>query len=302
MSDGILSKDPSRIRDYEIGRDILLTAHIHMITPCRLDPPCKYCSLSSYVDEIRGERDTLTIEEIVRGVRLALKRKEITSITLVGGTDFQGQDDLLLKIIREIRKITDIEIAIDVGAPISVETLEIFKEINVPTVYSSLETVNEDIFHDAKPGDSFKKRQKLLQVLDDMKMNIGTIIMNGLGSSCDVINSIHYLKRFRNLKYLYFSTFTPVKGTPWELRKKASVTDTLNYLAASRIALPKVNIGLADVEIEFGSISDLIMNELENGGGNTLAGMLIYKNRFIDYVERMLTLEEAGYHIITRND
>ncbi len=295
-------KKAAEIRNEKMGKNIFLTAHIHMITPCRLSPPCKYCSISSNLVQIRRERDSLTMEEIKERVKFALRRKEITSITLVGGSDLRGHDQLLLNIVKEIRRITNIELAVDIGAPISVNTLKKLKENNVTTVYSSLETANEVVFRDAKPGDSLEKRIKLMEDLDDLGMNIGTIIMNGLGTMDDVHNTINFLRKFKNLKYLYFSTFSPVNGTPWEKKERASILDTLKFIEHSREIFQKVHIGLADVEIESGSISDLLEKELEVGAGNTFAGMLMYKNSFMDYTDRMLKLERSGYHILRRDD
>lgn len=273
-----------------------------MISSCKLDPACNYCSYASTRESVRRERDELTVEELERSVRLALRHKEITSLTLVGGSDLKGLDAVLLQRVEAVRKLTDIEISIDVGAPISIETLEILKENNVTTVYSSLETANRSVFHDAKPGDSFESRTKLLEDLERLGMNIGTVIMNGLGTADDVRQTIKHFRQFKRLKYLFISTFTPVKGTPWELRAGASIRDSLRYIQEARVLFPQVHLGLADVELEYGSLSDLIQEELESGAGNVLTGMLIYKNRTADYVKNMQKLERLGYHIITRNE
>jgi len=298
--DRVYKEEAAEIRDRELGREIYLTAHIHMVTPCRLSPPCKYCSISSTIPEIRGLRDTLTDEELRNTVEKIDKRKEITSITLVGGTDIAGQDDILLNVVKSVRNITDIDITIDVGAPISMGTLEILKEEGVTAIYSSIETINSEIFKEAKPGDSLDKRVKLIHDASSLNIPVGTIIMNGLGSESDVMKSIDFMQQFRNVKYLYVSTFNPVRGTPWENRKAASINDSLRYIAYARHKLRRTHIGLADVEAEGSSVAGMVSQELSVGGGNTLAGMLVYKTIRKDYVGDLLLLEKMGYEIVRR--
>jgi biotin synthase len=295
-----LSYQSIQIRDIELGRDIYLAAHMHMITPCKLDPGCKFCSLSSKIDSISAERDVLTMEEIIKYVKLIIKNKEIMSIILVGGSDLKGHDALILDIVRNIRKISDIDLAIDIGAPLTIDTLKTLKENNVNTIYSSIETINPKRFADAEPGNDLNLRIKLLDDIESLGMNIGTIIMN-MGIEKDVIDSINFLRNYTRLKYLYFSTFMPVKGTPWEKKRKAEVSDSIRYIEFSRAVLPNVHIALADVEIEAGSISDWILKELNYGAGNTLAGMLIYKHITKNYIKNMKMLEKFGYNIVKRN-
>jgi len=299
-NDRLYKEEASEIRDREMGREIFLTAHLHMVTPCRLSHPCKYCSISSSILRIRRLRETLTDEELVKNVNRIEKKREITSITLVGGSDIKGQDDLVIDVMRRVRKVTDIDVSIDIGAPISIETLQILKEEGVTAIYSSLETVNRQVFNDAKPGDSLDLRIKLLHDASSTGIPVGTIIMNGLGSESDVMKSIDFMQGFSNLKYIYISTFNPVKGTPWENRQAASINDSLRYIAYARHKLRNAHIGLADVETEGNAVSGMISQELSVGGGNTLAGMLIYKTLREDYVDNLLRLEKRGYEIVRR--
>ena len=187
-------EEASEIRDRELGRGIYLTAHIHMVTPCRLSPPCKCCSISSSILRIRRLRETLTDEELVKNVKRIEKKREITSITLVGGSDTAGQDDILIDVAKKVRKVTDIDASVDVGAPISIETLQILKEGGVTAIYSSIETVNRHAFNDAKPGDSLDLRIKLLHDTSSAGIPVGRVIMDGLGSELDVMKTIDFMQ------------------------------------------------------------------------------------------------------------
>ncbi len=293
-------EDPKHVRDRQLGRKIRLTAHIHMITKCNLAPRCNYCSLSSSDKNVRSLREVLSEREFVNAIKYASSFREISSLTLVGGSDLLGQDSTLINIVKAARKITDIDIMLDVGAFISPQTLSVLREEGVVTIYSSVETCDKTLFKEAKPGDSFDMRIQLLETAGKLGFDLGTVVMNGIGEMADALQSIRCLSRFESLKYIYISTFKPVIGTPWEKRKGASVLDSLNIVGEARLLFPWANIGLADVEVEGESIAPFISRELESGAGNVLAGMLIYKNHFSNYIDAMKLLRNQGYEILMR--
>jgi biotin synthase len=193
-----------KLRDEYLGRYLTLTAHVHMTTPCSVYPRCLYCALSSSDPYVRSERDTLSSQELIDAIKYVTSYPEISSVILVGGTNLKGFDKLIHRIIKKIREITNIDLAIDVGPSFSSEnTFDYLKSNGVTTIYSSIETINPKVFKEAKPGDSLHARISLMELAEKNGFNIGTIIMNGLGNDLDLIKSLLYLKRFKNLKYLY---------------------------------------------------------------------------------------------------
>lgn len=294
------SQIANKLRDDYLGRNIRISAHIHMITPCSLVPRCNYCSLSSNINNIRNQRDVLTIDELIKSISHVLKYSEITSIILVGGTNLNGQDSILIKIVRTVRNVTDVPVGIDVGAPIGYDTLSELKDYDISPIYSSLETINKELFYDAKPGDSFDKRLQLLYDLEKLGISSGTILMNGIGSLNDLMNSIEFLGKFKMLSHLYISTFKPVPGTPWAGKKEANILDSIKAIEFARMKLHNVNIGLADVGVEAKSVEPHILNELEHGAGNILTGILIYKGLELNYLNAIRKIEDHGYHIVKR--
>lgn len=273
----------SKIRDENLGKKLALTAHVHMITPCELSSPCLYCSLSSSYRAVRDERSRLTPKELVQGVRYALDRG-VQSIVLVGGTDLGGSDPSVRRMVQKVREVTDVDLAVDVGPSLSQDTVEWLKDERVGTVYCSIETVDRRAFARAKPGDSLEARVECMEMLQSAGMKLGNVVMNGLGSATDLLKSIVYLRRFRNLSYLYISTFHPVRGTPWASRHPASIRTSLKALAIARLVFPKVHVGLAEVEVEDPGSAARLPSQLLAGGGNTLAAVLVYKRRRIDNI------------------
>ena len=274
----------SRIRDKKLGRELVLSAHVHMITSCEVSPSCLYCSLSSSNREVSGERSRLTMGELTQAVRFAVS-KGVQSIVLIGGTDLNGLDSPVRQTVERVRGVTDIDLAVDVGPCLSLETVKWLKDERVSTIYCSLETVNAKAFADAKPGDSLKARVECMEMLESAEVKLGSVVMNGLGNTVDLLRSILYLRRFKTLSCLHISTFHPVWGTPWAVKRPASVWNSLKALSIARLAFQKVHISLAEVEVEDSGSVARTPSELLAGGGNTLAGVLFYKRRKIDNMQ-----------------
>jgi biotin synthase len=209
-------------------------------------------------------------------------KRGVQSLVLVGGTNLSGSDSSVRDAVQLVREVTDIDLAIDVGPSISAETVGWLKDRNVSTVYCSIETTNRRIFAEAKPGDSMDARIACMEMLEGEGMNLGNVVMNGLGDTVDLLRSVLYLRRFSRLSHLYISTFHPVRGTPWGSKRQASVQTSLKALAIARLALPKTQVGLAEVEIEDPGSAARTSSQLLAGGGNSFAGLLVYKKKRID--------------------
>ena len=276
----------SRLRDQKLGRQLALVAHIHMVTPCEVDPSCRYCSLSSTVRSVQAERRELSEGTLLRAVRYAEDRG-VRSIVLVGGTSLRGSDGAVRERVRAVRRISAIDLALDVGPSLSSETLEWLKDQNVRTIYCSVETTDPQAFHRAKPGDDLDARIAHDALVDRLGIALGNVVMNGLGTREDLLRSILFLRRFPSLTYLYLSTFQPVRGTPWARRRPGSLRTSLRALAVARFAFPHVHLGLAEVEVEDPGSIARVSSQLAAGGGNTLAGLLIYPQRRVDNLARI---------------
>lgn len=276
----------SKVRDQNLGRELRLTAHVHMVTRCEVSPSCKYCSLASSIVAVQDERDRIPKKRLVEAVRYATARG-VQSVVLVGGTDFRGSDAAVREAVETVRTVSEVELGLDVGPSISPDTVDWLRGENVRTIYCSVETVNRRAFARAKPGDDLNARLAFDTMLGQHGVGQGNVVMNGLGSTKDLLDSILFLRQFRRLSHLYISTFHPVRGTPWARRRPASLRTSLKALAIARLALPKVHLGLAEVEVEDPGSAARTSSQLTAGGGNTLATILIYRNRTVDNLEQV---------------
>ena len=276
----------TEVRDRSLGRRLSLTAHIHMVTECAVEPPCKYCSLSSSLDSVNRERSRLTGRELVRRVVEATDRG-VDGIVLVGGTHLEGSDDEIRTLLPKVRDATPVDLSLDIGPSLSETTLRWLKELGIERIYCSIETINERAFAAAKPGDRYTARLEFMDRIDRLGLSLGNIVMNGLGSPTDLLRSILHSRRYRHLTHLHISTFQPVPGTPWARRRPGSRATSLAALAIARLAFPNLELGLAEVGIEDPGGLRRGSNQLAAGGGNTLAGLLIYKHTQIDLLDSL---------------
>jgi len=276
----------ARVRDENLGRRLTLTAHLHMVTRCELSASCKYCSLSSTIPSVSDERSPLTLRETLDGVRFALDRG-VRSIVLVGGTDLHGSDEAVRKLVSRIREMTDVALAIDVGPSLSDATVRWLVRQEVDPIYCSMETIDEELFRDAKPGDDLGARLRLMETVERAHGHLGNIAMNGLGSPESLLRTILASRRFPHTTHLHISTFHPVRGTPWARRRPASTRSSIRALAIARLAFPRLQLGLAEVGVENPRDLASVPSQLAAGGGNTIAAVLVYKFLRIDHTDRI---------------
>jgi biotin synthase len=281
-----LFRTAAQMRDKALGRKLTLTAHLHMVTGCVISPACKYCSLSSTIRSVSRERSQLTLREVIQGVYFAMN-KGVESIVLVGGTDFEGSDERLRQVVERVRNVTDLDLAVDVGPSLSEGTVRWLERQGVSTVYCSMETVDEEAFAAAKPGDSLGNRLEFMEMVERSGGHLGNVVMNGLGTTEGLLRTIFASRRFPHTTHLHISTFHPVRGTPWARRRPASFRSSLKALAIARLAFPKLQLSLAEVGVENPRDLTSVSSQLEAGAGNTFAGVLVYKYVRIDNMQRI---------------
>ncbi|MDG6930050.1 MAG: hypothetical protein JRN10_02210 [Nitrososphaerota archaeon] len=266
----------TEIRDERLGRELTLHGHLGMITACPLNPPCLYCSVSTNDPDEKKGRNAMSLSDL-RKSAVTMKERGMAAIHLVGGTRLEGLDESVKRVVSAIREDIDIPLEISVGPSLSVDTVRWLKAKGIFRIVCSIETINEEAFAEAKPADSLPRRIDFMNMLEREGVQLKSIVMNGLGSTEDLVRSIYFLRKFRNLTSVSVSTFTPIRGTPWANRRPASVWDSLKAMAVARLLFPDADVGLA-----FGGGVNFLPVTLMAGGGNTLMGMLIDHAKSVD--------------------
>ncbi len=176
------------LRDERIGKDLYLSAGIGGVLPCLIVPKCRYCNY--------GATDPMDEEKLVMAVK-AIEGLGIRQVHLSGGSSLAGYDKEILSMVRAIKAASDIDLEINLGPSLSLETVRALKSMGVSSITSSMETFNEAVFADSKPGDSLARRRELMEICDREGMSIRSMMLIGLGESLeDRIDHLFYLKRF----------------------------------------------------------------------------------------------------------
>jgi len=279
----------AELRDEHIGRELWWTAAIEGIMPCRLDPPCSYCTYSNH--------EIINTEFLLKALG-TLEKLGFRHLHLSGGTNPAGYDNEIIAMVKAMRAVSDIDIEVNLGPSITRETVRELKRLGVSSITSSLETFNEEVFKAAKPGDSLEKRKELLEICEAEGMPTRGMMLVGLGESYeDRIAHLFYLRRFKGLVHVRFSRFSPSPSTAYRDRPRCSPWEIARTVAVARLIMPDVQLGLAA-----GNTHDDIPLWLLAGGGNQLLGAAAVRRRPPDQPGVRVTQVAEGVAVVDRTE
>ena len=248
--DGLLEllRIASKVRDDEVGNEIKLMGFIASITPCTVDPPCRYCFRWANKKLFNWD-DVLTDEELTVAMK-TLSEKGLKRVEVGGGT-YLGEEG---------RKMTFHKLSIACGASRDVgvwitnvsflpEDVYRLKDIGVEGVTCNLETINEEAFRRLRPGLDFDLRKRIIEESDKAGLGIDNTLMIGLGEDRgqphpyeDWVEFFFYFKRFKNLRIIEVHPFRPTWGSPTQDMPSGSEFETLKAMAIARLIYRNVDI------------------------------------------------------------
>ncbi len=277
----------SRVRDEILGRDLYWTSGISQVIPCKIVPRCRYCTYYAQSD--------FPLEKLAKTAK-KLEELGLKQLHLSGGSNLQGYDNEILEMVEAIRTVSDIGIEVNLGPSLSPDTVKKLKALGMLSITSSLETINEYVFEEAKPGDSLAKKTQLMEACEREGVPIRSMILIGLGESeQDRVQHLFYLKRFRYLSHLNFSRFNPYPDTAYSGHPRCSPWDVARTLAVARLLMPHVHLGLAA-----GNTTDDIPLWLLAGGGNQLGAAHISRTSPIPGPEEEVIKVDEDVFILNR--
>ncbi len=270
----------SQIRDENLGKDLYWSAGISQVIPCKVIPRCRYCTYYA--------RSSFELEKLAK-TAIKLEELGLKQLHLSGGSNLDGYNEEIIAMVQAIRKVSDIDIEVNLGCSFSTDTVRALKEMKILSITSSLETVNEDVFNTAKPGDSLEKKKELMEICEREGVPIRSMILIGLGESLeDRIKHLFYIKKFSHLSYLNFSRFYPYPDTEYKDHSRCSPWEVAVTVAVARLLMPKVHLGLAAGN----TIDDSPLWYIA-GGGNQILGA---------HISRISVHPEPGEQVIKVDD
>ena len=257
-----LFETASYLRDKYLGPKLWWSGGPSAVIPCKIIPRCKYCTFFA--------RTEFSMEYLRISAR-AVADRGIKYFILSGGTNLEGYDQEVLDMIKVIQDTADLDIFVNLGPSFSENTVRKMKSLGIRTITSSLEIYNQELFAQAKPGDTLSGRKRLLDICEQEGLFIRSMILIGLGETYkDRIDHLLYLRQFKSLSILNVSRFYPYPDISYANRPRCSPWEMARTVAVARLILPWVDIGFGA-----GHTPDDIPLWYLAGGGNKLIGTVI---------------------------
>lgn len=220
---------------------IKLTSTVHLTNICQVTPKCKYCGFAARTS-LDGYYDPFfkTDQEILDAVK-CVERSGIPRVSCSGAHGHNGFQ--AVNAARIVKTNTLLELLVNVGADLNVTTLQELYRYDTDTVCCNLETINQNLFNELKPGEKLQDRIKICQKISDQEIELSSGLLIGLGESHqDRVNHLLFLKKFPYLGEIPIMGFNPYKNTPLENHPPCPLIEQLKTIAITRLIFPQVRI------------------------------------------------------------
>lgn len=228
------------IRDSQ-SKIIKLTSTVHLTNKCLIQPRCEYCGFAEETSST-GYYNAFykSNEEILTAVK-SIQEAHIPRVSCSGGYGFKGKQAVnACKIVKEN---SNLEILVNVGGDLTEKSVNDLANLGVDTICCNLETINEDVFYQRKPGDSLDQRILTCKRVSDIGVGLSSGLLLGLGESKeDRIKHLRYLSNFKTLEEIPIMGFNPYPDTPMADYPAFPLKEQLKMVAITRIMYPEITI------------------------------------------------------------
>ena len=228
------------IRDNQ-SKMIKLTSTVHITNKCQIQPRCEYCGFAEETSS-KGYYNAFykSNEEILAAVK-SIQEAHIPRVSCSGGYGYKGKQ--AVNACRIVKENSDLEILVNVGGDLTEKSINQLSELGADTVCCNLETINEDVFYERKPGDSLEQRILTCQRVSDAGIGLSSGLLLGLGESkADRIKHLRYLSNFETLEEIPIMGFNPYDDTPMADYPPFPLKEQLKMVAITRIMYPSIRI------------------------------------------------------------
>lgn len=225
------------LTDKVYGRGIYFRGLIEFTNYC--EKSCYYCGLRFPDKQLNRYR--MSNDEIYEAVKYG-HSKGIRSFVLQGGEDSFFDDDLMVDIIKNIKKmVPDSALTLSIGEK-SYESYLKYRQAGADRYLLRHEAVNEQLYSRLHPkSHSVYTRLKCLDYLKELGFQAGAGFMVGAPyqDENDIIDELVYMYKF-NPEMVGIGPFIPNESTPFKDFNSGSVELTIRLLSVIRVLLPNV--------------------------------------------------------------
>jgi len=225
------------IRDRYCGNEVHLRGVIEFSNWCIRN--CLYCGLRSSNKKLTRYR--MRKEEIVESA-LGGSRVGIKTIVLQSGDDPWYFAETISEIIQRLKERIDVAITLSVGER-DYKDYKLWKSAGADRYLLKHETANSLLYSKLHPGQTLKKRIKILGWLKELGYQVGAGNIVGLPGQTvqDLAEDIGLMKEL-DVDMVGIGPFIPHPDTPLGREKPGTLDMTLKVLAVARIVLKDVHL------------------------------------------------------------
>ncbi|WP_034327805.1 [FeFe] hydrogenase H-cluster radical SAM maturase HydE [Alkaliphilus transvaalensis] len=233
----VLFETADRMRKEIVGDVVEVRAAIEFSNYC--NKSCHYCGIRNGCSV--PNRYRMTEDEIMEAVH-QLHKTGIKTVVLQSGEDDYYTVDLLIQLIKRIKRETKMGITLSVGER-SYEEYAALKKAGANNYLLKIETTNPEIFQFIHPDDDLQVRKQCAQWLKELGYVNASGNMIGLPGQRpeDIAEDILFFKEM-GIHMIGIGPFIPAKGTPFEKYPQGSVEMTLKAVAVTRLVCKNVFI------------------------------------------------------------
>lgn len=225
----------------QASKKIKLTSTVHLTNVCQVTPKCKYCGFAARTSSEGYYHPFYKKEDEILKAALSVEDSGIPRISCSGAHGYQGQQAVTAA--KVVKENTSLELLVNVGSDLNTESLAELSQYETDTVCCNLETVNENLFNELKPGEKLKDRIKICEMVSELDLELSSGLLIGLGESYeDRVNHLFFLKKFSSLGEIPIMGFNPYQDTPMANHPPCSLEEQMKTIAITRIMYHNIRI------------------------------------------------------------
>ena len=282
----VLLQEADLTRRASLKEFICIHGVIEFSSYCRCD--CHYCGLNA--QNSLAKRYRFSPEEIVENVSRAVEAG-YKLLVLQSGEDAYYTDELLEKIIKEIKRQSQVFIFLSIGER-GYDSYKRLKEAGASGALMRFETSNQALFSKIHPADgginptgkNFKNRFEHLIFLKELGYYLASGPIIGLPGQTlqDLARDLLFIKQ-NKIPMVSMGPFIPCPGTQLENEKRGEIDLSLKMMAVARLMMPNVRIPCTTAFETLFDNANEARNRALNAGANALMFILTDKKYRADY-------------------
>lgn len=285
------------LRDNQ-SKVIKLTSTVHLTNKCQIQPRCEYCGFAEETSK-KGYYNAFykSNDEILAAIH-SIEEAHIPRVSCSGGYGYKGKQ--AVNACRIVKEHSHLEILVNVGGDLTDKSIEQLAELGVDTICCNLETINEEVFYQRKPGDSLEQRIETCEKVCEAGVGLSSGLLLGIGESPeDRIRHLRYLANFKTLKEIPIMGFNPYDDTPMADWPPFPLKEQLKIVAVTRIMYPEITItmptptvGPENVEFSLKAGANNLATVIANNYPHEVKG--VGSPNYGNYLEVVNVIEKLG--------